>query len=208
MEHFFRLPAEKQKAILDAAFSAFGANGYKKTSVSDIAAAAGISKAMVFRYFGTKKSLYLYLVERCGRTFTEEINQRVDRTETDFFYRILSAGQIELSIMEKHPGVFQFLNSVFFETDEAVKEEVQALLSGEEGEKFRAKIAFEGADTRKFKDGVDPKLVMKLLFYFTCGCLGGNPGARRAEPDALYRDFKDCVALLRNHLYREEFLNP
>ena len=45
MENFLNLPEEKQNTILDAAFAAFGANGYKKASIADIAAAAGISKA-------------------------------------------------------------------------------------------------------------------------------------------------------------------
>lgn len=55
LERFFRLSEEKQNSIIDAALKAFGINGYKKTSVSDIAAEAGISKAMVFHYFGTKR---------------------------------------------------------------------------------------------------------------------------------------------------------
>ena len=43
--------AEAEYPIIDAALAIFGINGYKKASVSDIAAAAGISKAMVFRYY-------------------------------------------------------------------------------------------------------------------------------------------------------------
>jgi AcrR family transcriptional regulator len=60
MEKFFNLSTEKQQKIVDAALASFGANGYKKTSIRDIAAEAGISKAMIFHYFGTKKQLYLY----------------------------------------------------------------------------------------------------------------------------------------------------
>ena len=62
MVPFETLPEDKRLAILNAAFSCFGKNGYKKASVADIAVAAGISKASVFQYFGSKKNLYLYLV--------------------------------------------------------------------------------------------------------------------------------------------------
>lgn len=56
MEAFANLPSEKRQRILDAAISCFGATGYRKTSMQDVAEAAGISKAMVFHYFDTKKN--------------------------------------------------------------------------------------------------------------------------------------------------------
>jgi len=56
LDKFFSLPNEKQKIIIDAALRTFGANGYKKASTNDIAFAAGVSKAMIFHYFGTKKN--------------------------------------------------------------------------------------------------------------------------------------------------------
>lgn len=37
MERFLSLPLEKQNTIIDAALRTFGASGYKKASVSDIA---------------------------------------------------------------------------------------------------------------------------------------------------------------------------
>ena len=48
MEKFLNLPVEKQNIIIDAALKNFAVHGYKKTSISDIASSAGISKAMVF----------------------------------------------------------------------------------------------------------------------------------------------------------------
>ncbi|MDL2293402.1 TetR/AcrR family transcriptional regulator [Ruminococcaceae bacterium OttesenSCG-928-D13] len=50
-----KLPEEKRHQILLAAFSCFGNGGYRKASIADIAKTAGISKASVFQYFGTKK---------------------------------------------------------------------------------------------------------------------------------------------------------
>lgn len=61
LDKFLALPKEKQKAILDGAMQVFGSAPYKKASVGDIAKAAGISKGMVFYYFGSKKELYLFL---------------------------------------------------------------------------------------------------------------------------------------------------
>ena len=206
LDKFFNLPSEKQNSILDAALSVFGINGYKKTSVSDIAAAAGISKAMVFHYFGTKKALYLYLIELCGHILMDEVNKNFENNTTDFFDRIMLATDIEISVMKKHPTIPLFINSIYFEKDAEVKDDIQALFTSENGEVFRNRIACEGMDTSKFKDGVDPELVMKMLLYFTYGYINMSPGIAQMDLDALYKDFKDCVTLLKNNFYKEEYL--
>lgn len=167
MEKFLSLPIEKQKVIVDAALRAFGANGYKKASISDIAAAAGISKAMVFHYFGTKKALYLYLINLCGNIIINEVKEKFDNSITDFFDRIKMSSDIELSVMKRHAAIPSFLTSVYFEKDEEVKDDIKAILDS--GEDFRNKIAFDGMDTSKFKEGVDLKLLMKMLMWMVDG---------------------------------------
>ena len=54
-----------------------------------------------------------------------------------------------------------FLASVYFEKDEELIVDITAILA--KGDDFRSKIAFDGMDASKFKDGIDPGLVMKML---------------------------------------------
>ena len=56
-EKFFSLPKEKQQAILDAGYRVFSQNSYKKSPMSEIADAAGISKSLLFHYFHNKKDI-------------------------------------------------------------------------------------------------------------------------------------------------------
>jgi len=141
LEKFFRLPEEKQTIITDAALKSFGTNGYKKSSISDIATGAGISKAMIFHYFGTKKALYLYLMDLCSNILTSELDNKFDHTVTDFFGRILMATNIKISLMKRHPQILSFLTSMYFEKDEEVKEAIKANLK--KGEQFRSKITVD-----------------------------------------------------------------
>ena len=62
-EKFFSLPEEKQQAIINAGYQVFSQNSYKKSPVSEIADAAGISKSLLFYYFKTKKSCISF----CGK---------------------------------------------------------------------------------------------------------------------------------------------
>lgn len=206
MEKFISLPVEKQNKIIDAALLSFGANGYKKASASDIAAAAGISKAMVFHYFGTKKELYLFLVNYCSDIIIKEINDKFDNTITDFFDRILLSSEIKLSALNKHPAIISFLSSAYFENDESVKEDIKALLS--QGEEYRNKIAFDNIDTSKFKDGINPQLVFKILVWMAEGFASGVKVVSFTEEslNKFIEEYYECMNLLKNNFYKEEYL--
>jgi TetR/AcrR family transcriptional regulator len=204
MEKFLSLPAEKQNKIIDAALNAFSTNGYKKTSVSDVAAAAGISKAMVFHYFGTKKDLYLYLVNLCGETIVKAITEGFDYSVTDFFDRIKLTTRIEISVMKKHHSIPSFLASMYFENDGEVREDIQAILAKGEGDRNR--IAFEGVDFSKFKDEKNIELLMKMLTWIGDGYANQMKNKPKIDYDEMYKEFEECLELLRKCLYKEEYL--
>jgi AcrR family transcriptional regulator len=66
---------ERREEILEAAEREFSARGLHGTPTMQIANAAGISQAYLFRLFPTKAELFTALVERCNeriyRTFSE-----------------------------------------------------------------------------------------------------------------------------------------
>jgi AcrR family transcriptional regulator len=59
-----RLPAsERRLTILDAALRTFSERGYEGAPMDEIAAAAGISKAVVYDHVASKRELYLELLD-------------------------------------------------------------------------------------------------------------------------------------------------
>src|SRR5919106_4518900 len=54
---------ERQASIIAAAASLFAANGFKGTTTREIAKTAGISEALLFKYFPTKRALYAAILE-------------------------------------------------------------------------------------------------------------------------------------------------
>ena len=52
------ISGEKREQIIRAAMKNFSKNGYRKTVMDEIVADAGVSKGLVFCYFGSKKALY------------------------------------------------------------------------------------------------------------------------------------------------------
>ncbi len=60
-----RLPtAERRALIVEAAGRLFGERGYDGTRLDDVAAAAGVTKPILYRHFADKRALYVALLER------------------------------------------------------------------------------------------------------------------------------------------------
>jgi AcrR family transcriptional regulator len=60
-----RLPrAQREKEILNAAAEEFDRRGFQQASMERIASASGITKALIYQYFGSKEGLYTAFVER------------------------------------------------------------------------------------------------------------------------------------------------
>ncbi|MHB8642327.1 MAG: TetR/AcrR family transcriptional regulator [Gaiellaceae bacterium] len=73
--HGRKTAAERREEILEAALAQFAEHGLHGASTEEIARLAGISQPYVFRLFGTKKQLYLAVIDRCFRR-TLEVFQR------------------------------------------------------------------------------------------------------------------------------------
>ena len=182
----------------------FSRTGYKKAYVSEIAQAAGISKAMIFYYFGSKKNLYLYLLEYTNREVTAAFAALSSPGETDFFDRILESTKIKISFLKTHPSFLRFVLSVYSESDPEVAQEIQ--LYREKNIRFRNDLVLTSFDRQKFKDSVDHLLVHKLLLQYARGYSEVEPQQDELYLDAMTREFSATMDMLKRNFYKEEFL--
>jgi AcrR family transcriptional regulator len=63
--------AERREALVEAAVAVFAARGFHGTPTTEIAKAAGISQAYLFRLFPTKSALYVAAIDRCYARLNE-----------------------------------------------------------------------------------------------------------------------------------------
>ncbi|MEJ2638664.1 MAG: TetR/AcrR family transcriptional regulator [Desulfosarcinaceae bacterium] len=99
-----RLPAPKRKKqILKCAVKVFANSNYYRTKVADIAAEAGISEAMVYRHFPTKKAIFLAVLRHMSDrilTFWEtEIDSKIGPLD-----KLSAMGLGYYQRMIKHPN--------------------------------------------------------------------------------------------------------
>jgi AcrR family transcriptional regulator len=79
-----RLDVDERRALLlAAAADLFEQRAYDAVSIEDVAAAAGVSKGLVYHYFSGKRELYVAHVERGAREALAAIIQSVAEVDDD-----------------------------------------------------------------------------------------------------------------------------
>jgi AcrR family transcriptional regulator len=66
--------ADRREAILDAARSAFAERGFHETSLDSVAERAGVSKALLYEHFSSKRELYVAMLEMHVHELVERIS--------------------------------------------------------------------------------------------------------------------------------------
>lgn len=203
MQSFLSLPNEKQNRILSASFSCFGKMGYKKSSAADIAEKAEISKAMLFHYFGNKKNLYVYSLNTACKLVEEAISESAVDNH-DFFDSIIADISSKQSVIEIYPSILQFLTSALREKDSEVIEEINE--AKRRGISFHTKMCMDNMDISKFKEGVNPQLVLDLIIRYMESISLSMAQDETVNSQKLFDDAVSCVKMLKYNFYKDEFL--
>ena len=82
-------PINRQDAILDAAFGVFAAYGYRRTTIEDIARAAGLSRTAIYLHFRSKedilRNLTLRYFDECLAALAVALNAPGQDAETALY---------------------------------------------------------------------------------------------------------------------------
>ncbi|MBE5994110.1 MAG: TetR/AcrR family transcriptional regulator [Paenibacillaceae bacterium] len=203
MEKQIELSEEKQQPVIEAALKCFGKHGYKKASMGDIAKSSGVSKPMLFHYFGTKRDLYLYLSEYVRTVMVDAYKRNKIDVCDDLFERITVASRMKMGILEKYPDLLKFIISMFEETDEEVIDITKKIMP--EAQQFSYDLVVKKEDAVKFKESVDIDAVMRLMFLMAEG-YAHEMSDGRCDLGKITEELEKTVQMLKNNLYKEEYL--
>ena len=109
---------DRRVAILDAALEVFSKSGYHGASIDEIAQAAGISKALIYEHFPSKKDLHASLLERHTQDIFERLAESAATPEPGEV-RLRAGVDAFLEWSETHPNAFRLMFRDTFETDVA-----------------------------------------------------------------------------------------
>jgi AcrR family transcriptional regulator len=98
----------RREEILDAAATLFAQRGYSDTDTQVLADRLQVGKGTLYRYFPSKRELFLAAVDRVMRRLRESIDSRVQGV-ADPLEQIALAVRAYLAFFEEHPDFVELL---------------------------------------------------------------------------------------------------
>lgn len=202
------IPEDKRDKIIAAAIDEFAARGYEKASTNAITSAAGISKGLLFHYYGSKKRLFLWLVGYSLELALEYYQPLLGRLSPDLGERLVELGMEKLKFYREHPALVKFTAAALMNPPQEVKPEMHELEA--RLRKQNAAIIFKDLDMTGLKQDINQQRAMELMLI----CLEGLGAKYRkkyeGKPEAIFDDFdliltemKEYMDLLKQGVYKE-----
>lgn len=186
-EKFFHLPQEKQQAIINMGYRVFSQNTYKKSPMSEIAAAAGISKALLFHYFTNKRELYLFLWQKSTETTIEYLQKYDCYAGSDVFEIMLRGLQAKVAVIKDYPYLSAFVMRAYYEKDPEVAQELHKL--SEKFISYKENTSLLKMDPADFIPGLDLRLMYQDMYWASEGYLLEKQRSGNLDADEMERDF-------------------
>lgn len=198
-EKFFDLKKEKQDRMINAALKVFSLNGYKRASTDEMIVQAGISKGLLFHYFGSKLKLFAFVYEYSVRYVMMEYERCIALNEYDFFEIQKQLEYAKWQIMRNYPYMFHFLNQAFLEEEQVAVDEISLMM-----DRFSETLQniYQKADLTKFQDGLDASKVLKMILFTMEGLLREQISLDKFEPEKLYHESVEYLEMCRKCFYK------
>lgn len=200
--NFLQLNHKKQTRIINSALKHFALKGYKKASAMDIAKDAGISKAMIFHYFGSKKAMYVYMIHFANDTLNDYVDKYVDENVTDVFDMVSQSTIGKIEACGVYPYILTFIASVFKEKDEVVKQDVKAYTE-KTIERVQGMVQ-KRLDYSKFREDVNIETAMKIMSLTSEGILSRFSNDYEVIANEQMKEYEECILALKSILYKKE----
>ena len=100
--------ADRREGILDAARYAFAERGYHETSLDAVAERAGVSKALIYEHFSSKRELYVAMLEMHVHELVERISGAVAGAEPGEA-RMLAGVEAFFGFVEERRGAWRIM---------------------------------------------------------------------------------------------------
>lgn len=201
-ERFFSLPPERQQAMINAGYRVFSQNSYKNSPMSEIAAAAGISKSLLFHYFHNKKELYLFLWDKCAQLTIEFLTKYDCYGQMELFESMERGMRAKLEIIRLYPDMAAFTIKAFYEKDAEISAAVQK--SYHKYFNLKADKARLNFDPEQFVPGLDISMMYREMYWASEGYLWEMVQRGEIDIGRMEKDFTKLIEFWKSIYLRKK----
>jgi AcrR family transcriptional regulator len=192
---------EKRERVINAALTEFR-HGFEHTSTDAIVREAGISKGLLYHYFGTKEGLYDFLLSYALEVMGKEYYNLLNTGQTDILDLMRQSLLLKMDLSYKYPALFEFMGAAY--------------AAGDYSEKFTAMQAdmmgklYSNADMTLFREDLDAHKAINIIQWSLLGYSNSHIsrdksiGDYQAQYETHLAEIDGYFALFRNIFYKEE----
>lgn len=180
-QNFEKIPMPEQERIKRICLEEFAGKGYVRASTNAIVEKAGIPKGTLFYYFGSKKKMFFYMLDRAIERYIEKYRALDTEKPDDLFERLFYTARIKFRFAEQEPLLYSFFLKTFLDIPAETKAEMQQRFHAYTS--AAADSIMEGLDLTLFKPEVNVDSLVEMVNTLLDGLLSRySEEFREAEP--------------------------
>lgn len=171
---FDNIPREKRERILSVATAEFAEKGFENANINRIAKNADVSVGSLYKYFDTKRDLFLTVVS-CGVEKLKSVLYDVADTNEDILLKLRDVLYEIIKTSRRHRELIRLYNGITRETDAELLQNISLELESVSASLYTEMIQ-KGQQTGEIRKDIDPAMGAFLLdnllvtMQFTYAC--------------------------------------
>jgi AcrR family transcriptional regulator len=206
---FENLSKEKKQKIIAACLEEFTSQGYKNASTNNIVKKAEISKGAIFHYFGSKKNLYIYMVDLATNYFLERFKSCYIDPCSDIFERIMQIGVIKMKLYCEEPLMTKLVMEAFVDIPEEMEEEIRDRYNKLYSENMP--IILQDMDYSLFRDDIDKQKATEFIMLcfdalyskYTKAIKGKTLTMSNKDLDNMVKEYCEYMDMIKFGMYKK-----
>ncbi|KNZ43494.1 TetR/AcrR family transcriptional regulator [Acetobacterium bakii] len=198
IDAFEKLSVERKDAILKSGIVEFSKKSYTDASTEEITKSCGISKGILFHYFGNKKEFYLYCLEEGLKQLVSDIPEPAT---SDFYGMIFSYADEKYNLCRKFPHEMRFANMAAREMSSKVFNEKNKVLGRYmiEMKENSQKVMARAVNTLNLKEANTEKVTMAISMYVGA-LINKNIDTYKETPDLFFEKTEEIKAEMKEYI--------
>jgi AcrR family transcriptional regulator len=210
LKHFKNLPGAEQEKIIGACRQEFAKKGYARASTNVMVEGADIPKGTLFYFFGSKKKLFLYIVDMAVNTYRTFVETNSGKLPSELFARMFFMVEVRMRFAVEEPGWYGFLAKALLDIPEALKQEMAERFT--DYSQANRRFMCDGLDTSRLRPEVPLDQVLDVVGMLQEGMLARySQQLKMMEAEETLRFVEELKTitqqqfdLLKNGVYRTD----
>ncbi len=197
---------ERRRLIIEAALNEFS-KGYTVANTDVIVKKAGISKGLLFHYFGSKRGLFLFLIKYSLNAVLSTYEKHIS-ADNDFLENLKTLSTIKSGMAFQYPQTFGFMIKALPVMHDAFPEGLPKDLPFPPTMWMRAIWKKSNNDSSLFHESIDRKKARDIIIWTINGLsesllrYGDDVDAYQANYNKLTNEIEEYFYTLRKLFYR------